>query len=30
MSPPELVTFIRNQQQAWKPVLAEIEAKTQR
>jgi hypothetical protein len=28
MSPDELVSFIRKQQQAWKPVLTEIEAKT--
>ena len=28
MSPAELVTFIRSQQQAWKPVLAEIDAKS--
>ena len=27
MSPAELVMFIRNQQQAWKPVLAEIDAR---
>jgi len=30
MSPAELVTFIRNQQQAWKPVLAEIDVKSPR
>lgn len=30
MSPDELVSFIRKQQQAWKPVLSEIAAKTPR